>query len=106
MNEEIIQRALQVIVYTGGFVAFWQITKHMPKAFYTTLECISVMSCTVLLMTPIVGLIEYILGGTIDFTITCAGILASVGFLGTIWMFMVQCGRELRGKKGYDHVVM
>ena len=38
MNEEIIHRTLQVFLYTGGFVAFWQITKHMPKAFFNILE--------------------------------------------------------------------
>lgn len=105
MTEEIIHRAMQVAFYSGGIVAFWQITKHMPKAFYTTLEIISVMACTVLLITPIAGIIEYILGGSIDFTITCAGVLASVGFLCAIWMFMAQCGREMQGKKQYEDLI-
>jgi hypothetical protein len=30
MTEEIINRTMQVFLYTSGFVAFWQITKHMP----------------------------------------------------------------------------
>ena len=105
MNEEIVIRMMQVFYYAGGFISFWQITKHMPQELYTVLECISVMACTVLLITPIAGIIEYILGGTIDFTITCAGILASVGFLSAIWMFMAQCGRELQGKKQYENLI-
>jgi hypothetical protein len=106
MNEEILHRLFQVVIYTGGIVSFWQITKHMPKVFYTTLECISVMVCTVLLAMPIVALLEYILGGNIDTTMMFAGVLASVGFLCAIWMFMVQCGRELQGKQQYKHLVM
>ena len=106
MNEEIIHRTLQVFLYTGGFVAFWQITKHMPKALYTLLECIAVMASTVLFITPIVGILEYILGGNIDTTMIFAGCLAGVGFLSAVWMFMVQSSRELQGKKQYQYVIL
>ena len=86
MNEEILHRVMQVVIYTGGIVAFWQITKHMPKALYTLLECISVMACSVLLLTPIAMIIEYILGGNIHTTMMFVGCLAGVGLLCGIWM--------------------
>ena len=105
MNEEVIQRLMQVFFYTAGTVAFWQITKYMPKALYTTLECISVMASTVLFITPIAGILEYILGGNIDTTMMFAGCLAGVGLLSAVWMFMVQSSRELQGKKQYHHVI-
>jgi len=105
MNEEILHRAMQVAFYSGGIISFWQISKHMPKAFYTTLECISVMVCTVLFLIPIAGILEYILSGNVDTTMNCAGIIASVGFLCVIWMFIAQLSRELRGKKQYEHLV-
>ena len=106
MNEEIIHRLFQAVLYTGGIVAFWQITKHMPKALYTLLECISVMASTVLFITPIAGILEYILGGNIDTTMMFAGCLAGVGFLSAVWMFMVQSSRELQGKKQYQYVIL
>ena len=106
MNEEVIQRLMQVFFYTAGTVAFWQITKYMPKALYTILECISVMASTVLCITPIVGILEYILAGNIDTTMMFAGCLAGVGFLSAVWMFMVQSSRELQGKKQYKYVVL
>ena len=106
MTEEIINRTMQVFLYTGGIIAFWQITKHMPKALYTTLECISVMASTVLFITPIAGILEYILGGNIDTTMMFAGCLAGVGLLSAIWMFMVQSSRELQGKKQYQYVIL
>jgi hypothetical protein len=105
MNEEILHRVMQVVIYSGGIIAFWQITKHMPKALYTLLECISVMACSVICITPISGLLEYILAGNIDTTMMFAGCLASVGFLSVVWMFMVQSSRELQGKKQYHHVI-
>jgi hypothetical protein len=106
MNEEIINRTMQVFLYTGGFVAFWQITKHMPKAFYNLLECIILMSSSVLCITPIVGLIEFVLIGNIDTTMMFAGCLASVSLLSTMWMVMVQSSRELQGKKQYKYVIL
>jgi len=106
MTEEIINRTMQVFLYTGGIVAFWQITKYMPKALYTTLECISVMASTVLCMAPIAGILEYILGGNIDTTMMFAGSLAGVGLLSGIWMVMVQLSRELQGKKQYQYVIL
>jgi len=106
MTEEIINRTMQVFLYTGGIVAFWQITKYMPKALYTTLECISVMASTVLCMAPIAGILEYILGGNIDTTMMFAGSLAGVGLLSGIWMVMVQSSRELQGKVQYKYVIL
>ena len=106
MNEEILQRTMQVFLYSGGIVAFWQITKHMPKALYTLLECISVMAVTVLCVMPISMLVEYILGGNIHTTMMFAGCLASVGLLCGIWMVMVQSSRALQGKKQYQYVVL
>ncbi len=106
MNEEILQRTMQVFLYSGGIIAFWQITKHMPKALYTLLECISVMAVTVLCVTPISMLVEYILGGNIHTTMMFAGCLASVGLLCGIWMVMVQSSRALQGKKQYQYVVL
>jgi hypothetical protein len=106
MTEEIINRTMQVLLYTGGIIAFWQITKHMPKALYTLLECISVMASSVLLLTPISMIIEYVLGGNIHTTMIFAGCLAGVGFLSAVWMFMVQSSRELQGKKQYQYVIL
>jgi len=106
MTEEIINRTMQVFLYTGGIIAFWQITKYMPKALYTTLECISVIASTVLCITPIAMIIEYILGGNIHTTMMFTGCLAGLGLLCGIWMVMVQSSRELQGKKQYKYVVL
>ena len=106
MNEEILHRVMQAVIYTGGIVAFWQITKHMPKALYTLLECITVMTFSVLLLTPFSMIIEYILGGNIETTMMFVGCLATVSLLSTMWMVMVQSSRELQGKKQYKYVVL
>ena len=106
MNEEILQRTMQVFLYSGGIVAFWQITKHMPKALYTLLECIIVMTFSVLLLTPFSMIIEYILGGNIETTMMFVGCLATVSLLSTMWMVMVQSSRALQGKKEYQYVVL
>jgi len=106
MNEDIIHRLFYVVVWGGGFVAFWQITKYMPKALYTLLECITMMSFTVLCVMPIFMLIEFVLGGNIDTTMMFAGCLASVGLLSGIWMVMVQSSRALQGKKEYQYVIL
>jgi hypothetical protein len=106
MNEEIIHRLFQTVLYTGGIVAFWQITKHMPKALYTLLECITMMSFTVLFITPFSMLIEYILSGNIDTSMMFLAGLATVSLLSTMWMVMVQSSRELQGKKQYKYVVL
>ena len=106
MNEDIIHRLLYVVVWGGGIVAFWQITKHMPKALYTLLECISVMSVTVLCIMPISALVEFVLGGNIDTTMMFAVGLCGVGLLSGIWMVMVQSSRALQGKKQYQYVVL
>jgi len=106
MNEEILHRLMQVFLYTGGIVAFWQITKHMPKALYTLLECITMMSFTVLFITPFSMLIEYILSGNIDTTMMFVAGLSTVSLLSTMWMVMVQSSRALQGKKQYQYVVL
>jgi hypothetical protein len=106
MNEEIIHRLFQTVLYTGGIVAFWQITKYMPKALYTLLECITMMSFTVLFITPFSMLIEYILSGNIDTSMMFLAGLATVSLLSTMWMVMVQSSRELQGKKQYKYVVL
>ena len=106
MNEDIIHRLFYVVVWGGGIFAFWQITKYMPKALYTLLECISVMSVTVLCVMPIAMLIEYVLGGNIDTTMMFAVGLCGIGLLSGIWMVMVQSSRALQGKKQYQYVVL
>jgi hypothetical protein len=106
MNEEIIHRLFQTVLYTGGIVAFWQITKYMPKALYTLLECITMMSFTVLFITPFSMLIEYILSGNIDTSMMFLAGLATVSLLSTMWMVMVQSSRALQGKKQYQYVVL
>ena len=106
MTEEIINRTMQVFLYTGGIIAFWQITKHMPKALYTTLECISVMASTVLFITPIAGILEYILGGNIDTTMMFVAGFCTVSLLSLMWIVMVQSSRALQGKKQYQYVVL
>ena len=106
MTLDMVNRLLYLVVYGGGIVAFWQITKHMPKALYTLLECISVMTCSVLLLTPISMIIEFVLSGNIDTTMMLTGCLAGVGLLCGIWMVMVQSSRALQGKKQYQYVVL
>ena len=106
MNEEILHRVMQVAIYSGGIVAFWQITKHMPKALYTLLECITVMTFTVLFITPFSMLIEYILSGNIDTSMMFLAGLSTVSLLSTMWMVMVQSSRALQGKKQYQYVVL
>ena len=106
MTLDIVNRLFYVVVWGGGIVAFWQITKHMPKALYTLLECITVMTFTVLFITPFSMLIEYILSGNIDTSMMFLAGLATVSLLSTMWMVMVQSSRELQGKKQYKYVVL
>lgn len=106
MTLDIINRLFYVVVWGGGIYAFWQITKHMPKVLYTLLECITVMSVTVLCITPISALIEFVLGGNIDTTMMFVAGLIITSFLSTLWMVMVQSSRALQGKKQYQYVVL
>jgi hypothetical protein len=106
MNEEIIQRALQVVVYTGGFVSFWQITKHMPKAFHNLLEYIVVSSYPVAWVLPIAGVIEYILGGNIHQTMMFAGCICGVDLLCVLWMLLVSLSRSMQGKEQFKYVIL
>ena len=106
MTLDMVNRLFYIVVWGGGIVAFWQITKYMPKTLYTMLECISVMSLTVLCMTPVAGLIEYVLGGNIDTTMMFVAGLTVVCFICTLWMVMVQSSRALQGKKQYQYVIL
>ena len=106
MTLDIVNRLFYVVVWGGGFFAFWQITKHMPKALYTLLECITVMSFTVLCITPISALIEFILSGNIDTTMMFVAGLTVVSALSAMWMVMVESSRALQGKKRYQYVVL
>ena len=106
MTLDMVNRLMYLVFWGGGIVAFWQITKHMPKALYTLLECITVMTSSVLLLTPFSMIIEYILGGNIETTMMFVGCLATVSLLSTMWMVMVQSSRELQGKKQYQYVVL
>jgi len=106
MTLDMVNRLFYIVVWGGGIVAFWQITKHMPKALCSLLECISVMAMSVLCIAPLSMLIEYILSGNIHTTMMFAGCLAGVGLLCGIWMVMVQSSRALQGKKQYQYVVL
>jgi ribose/xylose/arabinose/galactoside ABC-type transport system permease subunit len=106
MNEEILHRLFQVVVYTGGFVSFWQITKHMPKAFHNFLEYLAVASATVCLGLPVVGIIEYILGGNIDITTMFTLCLCSVSLLSVLWMVLVSLSRSMQGKEQFKYVIL
>ena len=106
MNEEIIHRLFQVVLYTGGIVSFWQITKHMPKVFHTLLEYIVVSSCAVLCGMPIVGVIEYILGGNIHQTMMFTGCICGVSVLCVFWMLLVSLSRSLQGKEQFKYVIL
>lgn len=106
MTLDMVNRLFYVVVWGGGIVAFWQITKHMPKTLYTLLECISVMAISVLCISPLSMLIEYVLGGNIHTTMMFVAGLCCVGLLSAIWMVMVQSSRALQGKKQYQYVVL
>ena len=106
MTEEIIHRLFQVVLYTGGTVAFWQITKHMPKVFHTFLEYIVVSLCAVTCVMPIVGLIEYILGGNIDNTMITVGCICGVSMMCVLWMVLASLSRAWQGKEQFKYRFM
>ena len=106
MTEEIIHRLFQVVLYTGGTVAFWQITKHMPKAFHNMLEYIVLLAFAVACVMPIACLIEYILIGNIYNTMTFVGCVCGVSFLSVVWMTLVGLSREWQGKEQFKNVVL
>ena len=106
MNEDIIQRLMQVFFYTAGTVAFWQITKNMPKVFHNLLEYIVVSSCAVACVMPIVGAIEYILGGNIHNTMMFVGCICGVSLLCVLWMVLVSLSRSLQGKEQFKYVIL
>ena len=106
MTEEIIHRLFQVVLYTGGIVSFWQITKHMPKVFHTLLEFIVVSSFAITCVMPIVGLIEYILGGNIDNTMMFVGCICGVSLLSVLWMTLVSLSRSMQGKNQFKYIML
>ena len=106
MTLDMVNRLFYVVVWGCGFFAFWQITKHMPKALYTLLECISVMAISVSCIMPISALIEFVLVGNIHTTMMFVASLCGVGLLSGIWMVMVQSSRALQGKKQYQDVIL
>ena len=93
MNEEIIHRLFQTVLYTGGIVAFWQITKHMPKVFFNILEFLIVTPFYLLWMFPIAGVIEYVLGGNFDMTFNFFGCLCGVSFMSLLWLVLATLSR-------------
>ncbi len=106
MTEEIIHRLFQVVLYTGGTVAFWQITKHMPKVFHNLLEYIVVSLGAVACVMPIVGVIEYILGGNIHQTMIFTGCICGVSLLCVLWMVLVSLSRSMQGKEQFKYVIL
>ena len=106
MNEEIIHRLFQVFLYTGGFYAFWQITKHMPKVFHNLLEYIVVSVFAVACVMPVVGVIEYILGGNIYLTMMFTGCMCGISLLCVLWMVLVSLSRSLQGKEQFKYVIL
>ena len=106
MNEDILHRTMQVVIYSGGIVAFWQITKHMPKAFHNLLEYIVLSSLPVFCVLPIAGIIEYILGGNIDQTMMFAGCIFCVSLLCVLWMVLVSLSRSMQGKEQFKYVIL
>jgi hypothetical protein len=106
MNEEIIRRAMQVFLYTGGIVAFWQITKHMPKVFHNLLEYIVLSSFAVACVMPIAGILEYILGGNIDNTMIFVGCICGVSLLCVFWMVLVSLSRSMQGKEQFKYILL
>ncbi len=106
MNEEIINRTMQVFLYTGGIVSFWQITKHMPKVFHNLLEYIVISSFAVACVMPIAGILEYILGGNIDNTMMFVGCICGVSFLSVLWIILVALSREWQGKEQYKYIFL
>ena len=97
---------MQVVIYSGGIVAFWQITKHMPKAFHNLLEYIVLSSLPVACVLPIAGIIEYILGGNIDNTMMFVGCIFGVSLLCVLWMVLVSLSRSMQGKEQFKYVVL
>ena len=106
MTLDMVNRLFYVVFWGSGIVAFWQITKHMPKALYTLLECISVMTVCVICIMPISALVEFVLGGNIHTTMMFVSGLCGIGLLSGIWMVMVQSSRALQGKKQYQDVIL
>ena len=106
MNEDILHRTMQVVIYSGGIVAFWQITKHMPKAFHNLLEYIVLSSLPVACVLPIAGIIEYILGGNIDNTMMFVGCIFGVSLLCVFWIMLVSLSRSMQGKEQFKYVVL
>ena len=107
MTEEIIHRLFQVVLYTGGFVAFWQITKHMPEVFHNMLvKFVKYSSMAIFYGMPIAVVIEFILVGNIHNTMAFAGCICGVSFLFVVWMILVALSRSMQGKEQFKYVVL
>ena len=107
MTEEIINRTMQVFLYTGGFVSFWQITKHMPKVFHNMLEkFVKYSSMAIFYGMPIAVVIEFILVGNIHNTMTFVGCVCGVSFLSVVWMTLAGLSRAWQGKEQFKNVVL
>ncbi len=106
MNEEIIHRLFQVVLYTGGTVAFWQITKNMPRVFHALLEYIVLLSFAVACVMPIACLIEYVLIGNIHNTMAFVGCICGVSFLSVVWMTLVGLSRSMQGKEQFKYIIL
>lgn len=106
MTEEIIQRLMQTFFFSVGAISFWQITKHMPKMLFNLIECISFMSLSVACITPVAGIIEWIIAGNIDISMLFMGGCAGVSFLCVVWLTMVQLTRGWQGKKQHKFYML
>ena len=103
MTLDMVNRLFYIVVWGGGIVAFWQITKHMPKAFHNFLEYIVVSLGAVACVMPIVGVIEYILGGNIHQTMMFTGCICGVALLCVLWMTLVSLSRAWQGKEQFKY---
>ena len=106
MTLDMVNRLMYLVFWGGGIVAFWQITKHMPKVFHNLLEYIVLSSYPVACVLPIAGIIEYILGGNIDNTMMFAGCIFCVSLLCVLWMVLVSLSRSMQGKEQFKYVVL
>ena len=107
MNEEIINRTMQVFLYTGGFVAFWQITKHMPEVFHNMLvKFVKYSSMAIFYGMPIAVVIEFILVGNIHNTMAFVGCICGVSFLSVVWMTLVGLSRSMQGKEQFKYIIL
>mgnify|MGYP006878261973 CR=1 FL=1 len=106
MTLDMVNRLMYLVFWGGGIVAFWQITKHMPKVFHNLLEYITLLSFAVACVMPIACLIEYVLIGNIHNTMAFVGCVCVVSFLSVVWMTLVGLSRSMQGKEQFKYVVL